>query len=96
MPITVGRVTTKGVRTDTVDLFEKSGIMDCDTLAHMKFLAIIETDNGITATVVSKLSAVYELDPETILFVVWPGRLRSDFFATTAGEVMCKIEGKYK
>jgi hypothetical protein len=88
MPVTVGRLTTRGIRHDTDHLFSKSGLMEQGNLPHTPFIALIEEpDGGITVTVVNSAEKASDLPPDTMLLIQWPGKWRSDFFVTTAEAV---------
>lgn len=76
-------------RTDTADLFQKSGVLTFTKLQHTPFLVFIERDEGVEIRIVDSAAKLMLLPVPsgTPVMVQWSGRWSSDFFKTTIGEI---------
>ncbi len=73
-------------RSDLKDYFRLSGIFDYEKLKHNPFLVFIVSDY-MEVRIVKSVSELLEYPDDTKVMNQWPGKVRSDFFKFTVGEV---------
>lgn len=74
-------------RSDLTDFFKKTNVLT-ERRPHHQFLVFVTSRNAVAVHIVDAARKLVDFPPESTVMVQWPGKWRSDWFRTTAGEVL--------
>lgn len=79
-------VSTKGIRHESADFWDLSGVLRNSEAAHYPFIVMRQTGDDVEVTTVKNVVDLLQHPDETAVLWQWRGQYRSDFFAFTVGQ----------